>query len=91
MKLAKIQSIVLQNALKSREFFSLSCYLNNFMRTPEGFFVSSYHTDLDMWNLRCALIDYLANEPESEKLFKYALQLTGKESIDFQVLNIVEL
>lgn len=85
MKIAKIQSVVLSEALKTRQFFTLSCYLGNFMRN-EGCFISQWNEAQRMWDIRCTLLDYISNEIESEQLFQLAEKLTGRKAID---LNIV--
>ena len=91
MRLARIQSVVLDKALESKQFFALSCYLNSFGRTAEGQFISSFNDRENMWNLRVCIMDYCANEPESLKLFEFAQKLIGKKSIDILVVNTVEL
>ena len=51
MKLARIKSVVIAEALKSRNFFSLSCYLDSFTKTPEGHIISPFHENLQIWDL----------------------------------------
>lgn len=91
MRLAKIKSTVLTEALEKREFFALSCYLNSFIRTDQQEFITPYNKNAEMWDLRASLIDYCANEPESEKLFQLAKELTGESTIDLKIINEVNL
>ena len=91
MRLARIQSTVLDKALQSKQFFALSCYLNSFTRTDKGQFISPFNNSENMWNLKVCLMDYCANEVESEQLFEFAQQLLGRKSIDILVVNTVEL
>lgn len=86
MKIGKIQSRVLSKALESKRFFSLSCYLDSYKRQDE-YFISIWHTDENMWDIRVTLCDYCANEPESEELFKFAEELTGKKTIDLTTIS----
>jgi hypothetical protein len=91
MRLARIQSVVLDKALQSKQFFALSCYLNSFGRTAEGQFISPFNNRENMWDIKVCLMDYCANEYESVQLFEFAQKLIGKKSIDILVVNTVEL
>lgn len=85
MKIAKIQSQVLSEALRTRKFFALSCYLGNFTRN-EGCFVTTWNEQQGMWDIRCAILDYISNEMESEQLFDFAEELIGRKTIDLKVV-----
>lgn len=91
MKLARIKSVVITEALKSRNFFSLSCYLDSFTKTPENHFISPFHEDLKIWDLEACLMDYCCNEQESRELYNLAEKLIGKRTIDLQVLKEVTI
>lgn len=88
MKTGQIKSIVLSKALKSKKFFSLSCYLDRYHIQNE-YFVSIWNNVENMWDIKAALLDYCANEPESEELFQFAKELTGKEQIDLTTISIL--
>lgn len=85
MEIAKIKSVVFSEALKTRQFFTLSCYLGNFMRN-EGCFISQWNEQQGMWDIRCAVLDYISNEVESEQLFQLAEKLIGRKAIDLNVV-----
>jgi hypothetical protein len=40
-----------------------------------------------MWDIKVALLDYCANEPESKELFQFAKELTGKNEIDLITIS----
>jgi hypothetical protein len=86
MKIGKIKSRVLFKALESKKFFSLSCYLDSYQRHGE-YFISIWHNAENMWDIRVALCDYCANEPESEELFRFAEELIGERRIDLTVMS----
>lgn len=98
MKFAKVQSRVLDEALKNpREFSSLYMYFAGFggyERTEDGCFLSKIVLDegkptLDM---KLSLFDYSFNESEEfNKLAEFAKKLLGKSVIDFKVVKVVEL
>ena len=94
MKIAKVESKVLNEALKTKEFFGLDCYLCFFQRTPEGHFISDI-TEFDgkpTLSIRLSLEDYLFNEgQEAEKIWDIAERINGKRTIDLKVLAIAEL
>ena len=85
MKIAKIKSIVLTEALRTRNFFALSCYLETFKQS-EGCFVTTWNEQQGMWDIRCAILDYTCNEMESEQLFNFAEKLIGRKTIDLKVV-----
>ena len=86
MRIAKIQSTVLTEALRTRKFFALSCYLSHFTQS-EGCFVTSWNEQQGMWDIRCAILDYVCNEVESEQLYQLAEELIGRKTIDLKVVS----
>lgn len=86
MKIGKIHSVVLAEALKSKRFFTLSCYLGNFPREGSCF-ISEWNDTHNMWDIRVALHDYCTNERESEELFRFAKELTGEDKIVFTLVS----
>lgn len=86
MKIAKIKSVVLDAALRTHKFFTLSCYLDNYTRV-EGCFITILNEQQGMWDIRCSIIDYVCNEPESEQLFQFAEELIGRKFIDLEVVS----
>lgn len=98
MKLAKVKSKVLDEALKSNEFPSLHMYIAGFggyERTSDGCFVSKIVKDSDdkpVLNIKLSLEDYFFNEyHESDKVWDFAEKIIGKKEIDLTVVNIVTL
>ena len=98
MRIAKVQSRVLDEALKTGNYPALKMYISGFCgfeRTSDGCFVSKVVKDSDnkpVLEINLALQDYLFNErPESFGIWNFAKNLIGKETIDMKVLNIVEL
>ena len=99
MKIAKVKSKVLDEALKNyEEFPALHMYIAGFAgyeRTSDGCFVSKIVKDYDgksVLEMRLSLEDYFFNEqPESNTLWAFASKIIGKKEIDLKVLNIVSL
>ena len=98
MKLAKVKSVVLDEALKSRKFQSLHMYIagfGGFERTSDGCFVSKIVRDCDnkpVLDIRLALEDYFFNEAhEWNKLWDFAEKVIGKREVDLTVIKVVEL
>lgn len=98
MKLAKVKSKVLDEALKTNEFPSLHMYIAGFAgfeRTSDGCFVSKVVKDSDnkpVLDIRLALEDYFFNEYyEYDKLWEFAEKVIGKKEVDLTVINIVTL
>ena len=98
MKIAKVQSKVLDKALKSKRFPSLRMYIagfGGFERTSDGCFVSKDVKDSDnkaVLEIRLSLEDYFFNEyHECDKLWDFAEQIIGKKEVDLTVINIVTL
>lgn len=85
MKIAKIKSVVLSEALRTRKFFTLSCYLSSFNRDNDCF-ITIWNEQQGMWDIRCAILDYISNEMESEQLFQFAGELIGRKAIDLNVV-----
>lgn len=81
IKLAKIESMALREALKSKKFPILGMYLSRFNRTDKGEFISIFNSREDDWDLLVTLEDYFCNERESIDL----------GSVKYKVLNIVVL
>ena len=98
MRIAKVQSKVLNEALKTNEFPSLHMYIagfGGFERTSDGCFVSKVVKDSDnkaVLDIRLALEDYFFNEyHEYNKLWEFAEKIIGKKEVDLTVVNIVTL
>lgn len=98
MKLAKVKSVVLDEALKSRRFQSLHMYIagfGGFERTSDGCFISKVVKDSDnkpVLDIRLALEDYFFNEyHEYPALWEFAEKILGKKEVDLTVINIVTL
>lgn len=98
MKLAKVKSKVLDEALKTNEFPSLHMYIagfGGFERTSDGCFVSKVVKNSDnkaVLDIRLALEDYFFNEyPEYDRLWEFAEKIIGKKKVDLAVINIVTL
>lgn len=98
MKIAKVQSKVLDEALKTKKFPSLHMYIagfGGFERTSDGCFVSKVVKDSDgspILEIKLALQDYFFNEyHEYPNLWKFAEKLLGKQLVDLKVINIVTL
>lgn len=98
MKLAKVQSKVLDEALKTKRFPSLHMYIagfSGFERTDDGCFISKIVKDSDdspILEIKLALQDYFFNEyHEYSSLWKFAENLLGKQLVDLKVINIVTL
>lgn len=81
MKLAKIQSTTLKEALESGKFPILSVYLYHFYKTYDGEFISQFNYREENWDLFVTLQDYFCNERESRDL----------NIIKYKILKIVEL
>lgn len=94
MKLAKLDCPVISEALKDKELFGLRCYLSDFKRTPEGYFISQIVNCCgeQALDFKLALEDYFFNEyQEYEKVWDLAEKLTGKKDIKWKIIKIVEL
>ncbi len=98
MKIAKVKSKVLDEALKTKKFPSLHMYIagfSGFERTSDGCFISKVVEDSDgspVLDIKLALEDYFFNEyHEYPNLWKFAKELLGKEFVDLKVINIVTL
>lgn len=95
MKLAKVKSVVLDKALQTREFWTLSVYLDSYRRTEDGGFLCEVVKDGDKPELeiKLSLYDYFFNEEGGEalKLWDFAEKTVGKKYVDIEVLNIVTL
>lgn len=98
MKLAKVKSVVLDEALKSKKFQSLHMYIagfGGFERTSDGCFISKVVRDCDnkpVLDIRLALEDYFFNEGhEYSALWEFAEKTLGKKEVDLTVVNIVTL
>jgi len=98
MELAKVKSVVLDEALKTKKFPSLHMYIagfGGFERTSDGCFISKVVKDSDgspILDIKLALQDYFFNEyHEYPNLWKFAENLLGKQLVDLKVMNIVTL
>lgn len=91
MKIYKIKSVVLDAALKTKEFGSLEMYLMYFGRTEDGCFISQWNNRCDEVDLKSAIKDYCSNEQESEKIWDLAEKVIGKRKIDLNTINVVDL
>ena len=98
MKIAKVQSKVLDEALKSKRFPSLCMYISGFggfERTDDRCFISKVVKDSDgspILDIKLALQDYFFNEyNEYPSLWKFAENLLGKQLVDLKIINIVSL
>lgn len=81
MKLAKIESKTLKEALESRKFPILMIYLSCFYKTDNGEFISRFNYRKSEWDLLTTLKDYFYYEEESRNL----------NIVDYKILKIVEL
>ena len=81
MKLAKIESKTLKEALESGKFPILMIYLSYFYRTDDGEFISQFNYREENWDLLVMLQDYFCNEMESKDL----------NIVKYKILKIVEL
>lgn len=94
MVLLKVQSKVLSTALQNKEMHMLKIYLDSFQRTEDGCFICREVNDPDdglIPDIRLSIFDYTFNERESEKIWKIAKEVLGKESIDFKTISRVVL
>ena len=98
MKIAKVQSKVLDEALKTKKFPSLRVYIagfRGFERTLDGCFISKVIENCEgssILEIKLSLQDYFFNEyHESSSLWKFAEKLLGKQLVDLKVINIVTL
>ncbi len=94
MVLLKVQSKVLSTALQNKEMHMLKMYLDSFQRTEDGCFICREVNDPDdglIPDIRLSIFDYTFNERESEKIWKIAKEVLGKESIDFKTISRVVL
>ena len=98
MRIAKVQSKVLEEALRSKKFPSLHMYIagfGGFERTSDGCFVSKIVKDSDnkpVLEIRLSLEDYFFNEyHEYHQLWDFAEKVLGKKEVDLIVINIVTL
>ena len=99
MRIAKVQSKVLDEALKKAdEFPCLHMYIagfGGFERTSDGCFVSKVVKDSDnkaVLDIRLALEDYFFNEyHEYPSLWEFAEKILGEKEVDLTVINIVTL
>ena len=94
MLIAIVESKVLSEALKRKhDMFCLNVYLSDYKRTEKGYFVCQVVKDGDKptLDIKLSLFDYTFNERESEKLWEIAKQVSGVETIDFNIIKSVEL
>lgn len=94
MILLKIQSKVLDAALKDKDMFALKVYIGSFQRTEDGCFVCREVNDPEdgpIPDIRLSLFDYTFNEPESKKIWDIAKKTIGKETIDLKTISRVVL
>jgi len=87
MKIGKLKSEVLSSALETKEFFLLSCYMQNFQRDDDGTFISPWNSNKETWDLKVALLDYCVSERESEDLFNFAEELIGTPVVDLKLVS----
>jgi hypothetical protein len=98
MKLAKLSCPIISEALKDRKsFHMLNLYLGGvtgYERTEDGCFLTKIvpYGGKPTLNFKLSLEDYFCNEDEEAKqLWKFIEKKTGKASIEWSVIKIVEL
>lgn len=90
MVLLKVKSEVLNSALQDRTMSALRMYLSSYKRTEDGCFVCQETKDSDgkiIPDIKLSLFDYTFNERESDKIWKIAKDLLGKEIIDLKTIS----